>query len=272
VAKLSVDISVVVPTFHRPRQLAEALESVLSQQGPSLEVLVIDDGPQREGEEVVKTLGDARVRYIAMGAPTGGNPSRVRNAGWPHAEGRLLHFLDDDDRVESGAYRDMAAAFEAAPDSGVVIGRVTPFGDDLQVLERERKVFTTAARRARRLGRVGSRFLCAAHQLFGNPTLLVNSGCMVRREVVARINGYDEEIRIMEDIDFYARAIRDAGFVFRDRPFVGYRTGAPSIMNRNQGKSVAPSFDRMYAKYAEAHGHIELRVAQIVARAVLTHL
>jgi glycosyltransferase involved in cell wall biosynthesis len=262
----------VIPTCRRPIELAEAIESVLLQEGPTLEILVVDDGPEREGEAVVRQFADGRVRYLAMAVPTRGNPSRVRNVGWPVTTGRVVHFLDDDDRVDPGAYRQVMAAFDASPQTAVVVGRVTPFGDDVDVVAQERRVFATAARRARLLSRVGSRFLCAAHQLFASPTLLINSACVVRREVIARIDGYDEDMRVMEDIDFYTRAIREGGFVFLDRQFVGYRTGAPSIMSGPAGKSVKPSFDRMYEKYAAAHGTVELRVAQIVAKALLTHL
>lgn len=268
-----MDISVIVPTCRRPGPLAEALTSVLIQEGPSLEVIVVDDSPDAEGEHVVRSIGDGRVRYMKMTTPTGGNPSRVRNAGWPHTAGTFIHFLDDDDRVEPGAYRDVIAAFRASPSKGVVIGRVTPFGDDPRIVAVEREVFATAARRARILNRIGSRFLCTAHQLFAVPTLLVNSACMIRRDVVACVAGYDEEIVIMEDIDFYARAIRAAGFSFLDRPFVGYRKGGPSIMTDDGGSGrISLSFDRMYEKYSARHGRVELRVAQVIAKAVLNHL
>jgi glycosyltransferase involved in cell wall biosynthesis len=267
-----MDVSVVIPTLGRPRMLAAALESVLSQEGPSIEVHVIDDNPDGAGEAVVAQVGDSRVSYRKMDVPTGGNPSRVRNVGWRASRGRLLHFLDDDDLVVPGAYRRMVALFDAHPSRGVVFGQVVPFGDDEEALRREQRVFSTAARRGRILGRLGSRFLCVAHQLFASPTMLVNSACMVRREVVPRVDGYDEEIRVMEDIDFYARAIRASGFAFFDAPFVKYRTGAPSLMNDYRGKSVAPSYQRMYAKYAAEHGRLELRAAQIIAKTVLTHL
>jgi glycosyltransferase involved in cell wall biosynthesis len=267
-----MDVSVVIPTLGRPQMLAAALDSVLSQEGPSIEVHVIDDGPDAVGEAVVAKLGDSRVSYRKMDVPTGGNPSRVRNVGWQASRGRFLHFLDDDDLVVPGAYQRMVALFDAHPRRGVAFGQVIPFGDDASALQREQRVFTTAARRGRILGRLGWRFLCVAHQLFASPTVLVNSACMVRREVVPRVGGYDEEIRVMEDIDFYARAIRASGFVFFDAPFVKYRTGAPSLMNDHRGKSVAPSYQRMYSKYAAEHGRVELRAAQIVAKAVLTHL
>jgi glycosyltransferase involved in cell wall biosynthesis len=271
-ARVALDISVIIPTCARPLTLAAALESVVSQEGPSLEVLVIDDGPEGAGEDVVARIGDPRVSYRRMDVPTGGNPSRVRNVGWQKAQGRFLHFLDDDDLVFPGAYRRMVALFDAHPRRGVAFGRVMPFGDDAEAVAREERIFSTAARRGRILGWVGSRFLCVAHQMFGGPTMLVNSACMVRREVVPQVGGYDEEIRVMEDIEFYARAIRASGFVFFDGPFVRYRTGAPSLMNDYMGKSVAPSYQRMYAKYVAKHGWLELRAAQILAKAVLTHL
>lgn len=267
-----MDLSVIIPTHRRPGPLAEALESVLSERGPELEVFVLDDGAAREGEEVVRRIADKRVTYRPMPTPTGGNPSRVRNTGWPSARGRVMHFLDDDDRVVSGAYARALAALDAQPKRGVVFGQVRPFGDDPAAVARERHVFETAARRGRILGRLGSRFLCAAHQLFASPTMLVNSACLVRREVVERVGGYDEELRVMEDVDFYTRAIRASGATFLDSPLVEYRTGAPSLMSAYEGKSTAHAFQHMYAKYRRRHGALELRAAQVVGKAVLTRL
>lgn len=266
-----MDLSVVVPTYRRPEPLAEAIRSALAQP-VSLEMHVIDDGPGGEGEPVVASIGDPRVHYVRMDVPTGGNPSRVRNVGLGLARAPIVHFLDDDDRVLPGAYRVALDAFAAHPERGVVFGRVEPFGDDPVAVKRERAVFATSARRARILGRIGSRFLCAAHQLFANPTLLVNSACLVRRHVAERVGGYDEGIQVMEDVDFYTRAIRAAGFVFVDAPVIGYRTGHTSLMRAYDDRSVAPSFDRMYAAYKRRHGWLELRAAQLVAKAVLTHL
>lgn len=242
----------------------------------------MDDSAAREGEGVVRAIGDARASYHAMPVPTGGNPSRVRNAGFGLTRGRVVHFLDDDDRVAPGAYARMLSAFGAAGDAagqgrspGVVFGRIVPFGDDSAALAHEEQVFATAARRGRLLARAPSpvsRFLCAAHQLFADTTMLVNSACMVRRDLFERIGGYDEEIRVMEDVDFYGRAMRAGGAAFVDAPVIEYRTGLPSLMNAQRGKSVDHVYKRMYAKYAAAHGRLELRAAQIVAKAVLNRL
>jgi GT2 family glycosyltransferase len=279
----SLKLSVVIPTHRRPELLSQAIASVLRQDNADLEVVVMDDSAGREGEAVVSAARDPRVSYRAMPVPTGGNPSRVRNAAFAHTRGPIVHFLDDDDRVVPGAYARMLRAFEASHRPGVVFGRILPFGDDAVALAHEWEVFTTAARHGRLLAGTRSswvsgappplsRFLCAAHQLFGNTTMLVNSACMVRRELFERVGGYDEEIQVMEDVDFYTRAIREGGVAFVDAPAIEYRTGLPSIMNAHKGKSLEHVFRRMHAKYAGAHGRLELRAAQIVTKLVLNYL
>ena len=68
------------------------------------------------------------VRYQRNPHPTGGVPGVVRNLGWPQAQGRFVHFLDDDDIVPAGYYAAVGAAFAARPDIGLVFGRIEPFG------------------------------------------------------------------------------------------------------------------------------------------------
>jgi glycosyltransferase involved in cell wall biosynthesis len=269
---MAADISVVIPTFRRPRQLVEALRSVLSQD-VALDVLVVDDSPEGSGEQAVAEVADARVSYRRRPHPSGGNPSRVRNDGWCGARGRFIHFLDDDDRVAAGAYRDAIEAFERNPDRGVVFGRIEPFGSVASAVEHERAVFRVSTRRARRLARLGSRRCLVANQLYASPTLFVNSACLIRAGHVAQLGGYDERITVMEDVDFYTRAIREFGFVFLDRVLVEYRTGDPSIMqNLTDGRGVDDAYGVMYRKYRESHGGAELLALKVLAKAVVRWL
>src|ERR1700729_2039545 len=58
-----IDFSVVIPTYRRNKELAEALASVLRQGGVTFEVLVIDDCPDGAAKGVVDALKDSRVTY-----------------------------------------------------------------------------------------------------------------------------------------------------------------------------------------------------------------
>lgn len=83
--------SVVIPTYGRPRFLAEAVTSVLAQTVDDLECIVVDDA----SPEPVTAPEDERVRVVRR--EVNGGPAAARNTGVQHASGRYVAFLDDDD-------------------------------------------------------------------------------------------------------------------------------------------------------------------------------
>ncbi|HEY8209104.1 MAG TPA: glycosyltransferase family 2 protein [Myxococcaceae bacterium] len=266
---MATDVSAVIPTFRRPAQLVEAIQSVLAQERVNVEVFVVDDSPEGSAAAAVEQLGDPRVKYEKMAVPTGGVPGKVRNSAWPRASGRFIHFFDDDDRMEQGAYAAMIAELEAHPKVGVVFGRIAPFGDHPPTLAQQTAYFQNAARRARLSYALRSRRLMVANMLF-KPTVMVCSSALLRKECVVELEGFDEQIRLVEDVDFYIRAIRQFDVVFLDRVVLNYRTGAPSIMHgQKDNKGVTIQYTRMFSKYRERHGGAELTALKLVARAGL---
>ncbi|MFL5581625.1 MAG: glycosyltransferase family 2 protein [Gemmatimonadaceae bacterium] len=255
-------VSVVIPTFRRPAELREAIESALAQSGVTVEVIVVDDSPEGSARDVVGAVGDARVLYRVNERPSGGVPAEVRNLAWPLARGRYLHFLDDDDRLLPGASAALVAALERRPGAGVAIGVVRPFGDDPEALAREREYF---ARGAELLRRTTSPRALARHMLF-QTTPLVNSSCMIRRECVAAVGGYSPNVKYVEDVDFYLRAIRRCGFVFVDAPVVEYRVGTPSLMHSLEDLTVLrESYRTIYRNYREMFGRAEFLAQRVRA-------
>ena len=264
---ISIDVSVIIPTFHRERQLLEAIGSVLSQQAVTLEVIVVDDSAEGSARSAVASVRDSRVQYSLRTEPSGGRPARVRNDGAKMARGRYVYFLDDDDRLEPGALAAMSAALSAKPRAGMAFGVVVPFGNNPAKLAHNRQYFSECRRRAARLR---SRDSLSAILVF-NPTVLVNSACMGRRDRFNAIGGFDADIPICEDADLWSRMADGAGFVFLDRPVVNYRTGESSLMHdlaENDDK-LHVSYRLMQDKYRRSHGGMRSLATKLWARAVL---
>jgi len=265
-----IDVSVVIPTFRRCQLLLEAINSVLRQQDVSVEIIVVDDSPEGSARDAVTSVRDPRVRYFQSQPPSGGKPALVRNFGATKANGRYVHFLDDDDLVADGYYRDAVAAFAAHPQSGVVFGQIQPFAEPgAPGLTHEREFFSTAARRTRFWSSLGSRWAMTASLLF-MPTLLVNSACLIRREHVQALGGYDANILLNEDVDFFCRAIRAFGCRFLDQVVIHYRILPNSLMHGRKGnENLIESYQRMYVRYRQTHGNAELLAMKIFARTVM---
>ncbi|MBU8895072.1 glycosyltransferase family 2 protein [Corallococcus sp. H22C18031201] len=261
-----IDVSVVMPTHRREKEVVEAIRSALRQEGVRVEVIVLDDTAEGTAREAVEALGDARVRYLKQEVPSRGKPALVRNHGATLAQGRYLHFLDDDDMLADGALHAMVGALDARPDAGVAVGWVVPFSEDADWLQDKRTYFEWAAKVG---ASTPNSAWTVAHILFRG-TLMVNSACMVRREHFAKLGGFDPNIPVYEDVDFYLRGIRHHGHVYVNRPILHYRVGKPSLMHNlgKDGTLVMESNAIIHSKYRRAHGELEYRALQLVLRAL----
>jgi glycosyltransferase involved in cell wall biosynthesis len=104
-----VTYSIIIPTFGRPRFLAEALQSVLVQSIDDFEVIVVDDA----SPTAVEVPDDRRVRVVR--AQHNGGPAAARNLGVQASRGEVLAFLDDDDTWLPNRLELAAVALEDAP-------------------------------------------------------------------------------------------------------------------------------------------------------------
>ncbi|WP_018689342.1 glycosyltransferase family 2 protein [Ahrensia kielensis] len=91
-----IDITVGISAYNSAEFIEQAVESVLSQEGRSFEVIVIDDGSKDNTAELVEAIAkrDDRVRlYQKLNSGLGAS----RNDVIDQARGRFIHFMDGDD-------------------------------------------------------------------------------------------------------------------------------------------------------------------------------
>lgn len=121
-------VTIAIPTQNRAALLAEAIDSALAQTFHDFEVLVSDDASTDGTGELVAGYDDPRVRYVRHEAKLGmtGN----WNYGWEHARGRYVTILHDDDYLAPTFLERAVAAFEAAPDTGLVYAKVLLVNED----------------------------------------------------------------------------------------------------------------------------------------------
>jgi len=90
-------ISIVVPTFNRPKLLPRAVRSALLACPKDGQVIVVDDHSVIPAISVLKDISDIRLRVVSNGYEKGA--SGARNFGVLTAFGDVIFFLDDDDEM-----------------------------------------------------------------------------------------------------------------------------------------------------------------------------
>lgn len=110
-------ISVIVPTYERPLQLAACLRALAQLDYPRerFEVVVVDDGSAHSPTSIVKQF--AELLDLKLCEQQNRGPAGARNFGATRARGQLLAFTDDDCAPDPGWLRALASCFKASPDN-----------------------------------------------------------------------------------------------------------------------------------------------------------
>lgn len=111
-------VSIVTPSFNMEGYLRRTIESVLSQDYPNIEYIVMDGGSTDGTIEILKSYGD-RLQYFSE--PDKG-PSDAVHKGFLRAHGDIFAWLGADDIYLPGAVRTGVEALMAHPEIDVVYG------------------------------------------------------------------------------------------------------------------------------------------------------
>jgi len=115
------DVSVIVTAYNVERYIARAMRSALDQQGPLVEVIVVDDCSTDGTWAVISGIADARLKPLRL--PANGGPSVARNAGIAQASGAWIAVLDGDDAFEPDRLARCLA--RAAAGADIVVDNLT---------------------------------------------------------------------------------------------------------------------------------------------------
>lgn len=113
--KVSPQISMVMPSYQQGAFLEEAVRSILDQEGVEVELLVMDPGSTDGSRELLVALrAEYGERLVLHFEPDRGQSDAV-NRGLAQARGRILGWLNSDDRLRPGALARVVAWLDTPP-------------------------------------------------------------------------------------------------------------------------------------------------------------
>jgi glycosyltransferase involved in cell wall biosynthesis len=209
-------VSVVVTTFNHERFIGPALESVLAQSEPPVEVIVIDDGSTDRTAEVLAGFGD-RVQVVTQANQ---GVAASRNAGVRLASGNFIALMDGDDLWAPAKLGVQVASARANPASGMIIvdgieesdgGVIRPslyFADLADAIERRDGPVVTG------------RFY---RELLRGSFIGTTSQVMIPARVLADVGPSDTQFRAASDYDLYLRIASRYDLTFVKERLVTWR-------------------------------------------------
>jgi glycosyltransferase involved in cell wall biosynthesis len=186
-------ISVYMPTFNRVNMAIRAIESVLAQDYPQLELLVVDDASTDETWQVLtnKYINEDRIRLFRQS--TGQGACAARNRAIEEARGEFVTGIDDDDEFLP---QRLSSLFNAYDDkySCVCSGYIWDYGTVQKQLYARRRVVSLTE-------------LLDLHTL--------SNQALVRRERMLQLGGFDVSLAAFQDYDMWVRVVHTFGPALR---------------------------------------------------------
>ncbi|MBE9188813.1 glycosyltransferase [Gloeocapsopsis crepidinum LEGE 06123] len=274
-------VSAIVIFLNAEKFIQEAIESVFAQTYDHWELLLVDDGSTDGSTAIAQhyaTQHPKEVRYLEHDDHQNRGMSATRNLGIRNARGKYIAFLDADDLWLPHKLERQVAILDSQPEAAMVYGSTQYWYSWTEKPEDIRRDFVPD------LG-------VQPDTLFKPPTLLTAcyplgkasapcpSDLLLRREVVERIGGFEEDFRgiyqMYEDQAFLTKVYLKESVFVANECWDRYRLHPDScssiVTKAGQYHSVRLVFLNWLAKYLSAQGVKDNEIWQMLRKALWSH-
>jgi len=241
-------VTIVTPSYNQARFLDETIQSVLSQNYPNIEYIIIDGGSTDGSKEIIQKYIDRLAYWESV--PDKGQTDAI-NKGFARATGEILAWLNSDDILLPGAVLAAVEELQAHPKAGMVYGNTTLINKKGQKIGD----FPAAQTDLKRLKR--------------GYVHIPQQAAFFRADLWKKVGPLDPSFYFAMDYDLWVRIAREAPLLYIPKLWASFRL-------HGEGKSIAAD-DRCWPEMLQVHyrdgGHfLSLIVAKYYIRKLVAPL
>lgn len=201
-------VSAIIPTFNRAHLIGHAIESIVNQTYPDIEIIIVDDGSIDNTPSVVSALSaEYRNRPIHYFNKANGGCASARNYGLKYAKGDFIAFLDDDDCWMPDAIASLVFTLVNSKADFVYSPAIEKYPNGTEIIN-----YPCSAGAPENF----------AIEHFKNTNARLGS-ILYKRDIFKVVNGFDEAMHYNEDSDFLQRVAINFKATYSQNPTVVVR-------------------------------------------------
>lgn len=175
-------VSIITPSFQQGRFIDDTIQSVLTQDYPKIEYIVIDAQSTDDTIEILESYGQ---QFVWLSEADNGQANAI-NKGLNLSHGDIVTWLNSDDLLKPGAVRAIVDKFNEYPEAGLVFG-------DLDLVDENRKMLQS----------VKLSDILPEELLFGN--VIGQPNVFIRKDVFETTGYINEKYHYVFDLDLWLR-------------------------------------------------------------------
>lgn len=245
-------ISIITPSFNQGQYIEETIQSVLKQNYPNLEYIIIDGGSTDTTVEIIKRY-EKQVAYWVSEKDRG--QSHAINKGLAMVSGEIVNWLNSDDLFEPGSLFKVAEAFMKSK-TEVIVGRCVMFSEssDKELLLDSGKVSFYSMLR-----------------FWRNHFCPPQPAIFFKRSLLERVGILNEDLHYGMDLDLWLRMAHNSSFYSIPEVLARYRVHGLSKTGSEDGfakfntewiRLIQKNFKKL-PLHKKAQFYIEMNLANI---------
>jgi GT2 family glycosyltransferase len=250
-------VDVIVPCYNYGRYLRECIESVISQEGAGVRVLIIDDASSDETQSIGSELAkrDSRIEYRRH--PSNRGHIETYNEGLQWVDSEFLLLLSADDALYRDALKTATGIMAAHPEIGFVFGKAFD-GQRMQdcplIDSQDTNVYRTIQ---------ASEFLnhCCANAHNPVPT----PSAIIRSSVQKRIGNYRHDLPHTADLEMWMRLAADGQVGISRSVLAFHRKHSNNMTYQHQRPGIGDLIEchKAIDSFCDTHADPSLNVSQL---------
>ncbi|MBF2016536.1 MAG: glycosyltransferase [Rivularia sp. T60_A2020_040] len=235
-------ISVIIPVYNGENTIQETIESVLNQTFTNFELIIINANSTDKTLSIIYQFKDERIKVFSYPQA---NVAVNRNRGINQVTGNYITFLDADDLWTTDKLAAQYTALQSNSQAGVAYSWTNCIDENAKFLRKTSHVNYN--------GDVYAKFLL--DDFIGN-----GSNVMIRREVLMKVNGFDEILTNAQDTDMWLKLSAITDFICVPKAQILYRIREDSMSSNVLGleKSNLQVIQRAFAReQAKQYQHLK---------------
>ncbi len=188
-------VTVVTPSYNQAAFLEQTIQSVLAQDYPNLEYMIVDGGSTDGSVEIIRKYADRLAWWVSE---KDSGQAEAINKGFQRATGELVGWLNSDDLYQPGSIQAAVEVFERNPQAGLVYGDVLSInaaGEPINLMK----------------------FAPYTLQDLMAFKIICQPGVLMRRAVLQQVGNLEVHFHYMLDHHLWLRMVRRAPMVYLPR-------------------------------------------------------
>ncbi len=254
-------VSILIPTYNGARHIRPAIDSVLSQAGVDLELILVDDNSKDGTADIVESYADTRIRIVRN--PSNLGPEGNWNRALELANGKYVKLLPQDDLLQPGGLAAQVAALEADIDETIAL----VFGTR-EIIGPTGKILTRRGFKGSATGRIPASLLMRHCIRRGTNVIGEPGAVLFRRKLADKVGRFDGQQGYVIDLDYWIRLLAHGDAWYLEQPVSSFRVSGGSwsvAIGRQQSRQYTDFIARMHQAGLVTGSRVDLTLGKITA-------